>query len=97
MSFVHSATPREAPVVQATARAIARVLGREPSYIASPGTYDQKHIVRTGGLRDCIAYGPGILDLAHQPDEYVGVDDLVHSAQVMAVAAWQLLHGQSQV
>jgi succinyl-diaminopimelate desuccinylase len=97
MSFVPSATPREAPVVQATARAIARVLGREPSYIASPGTYDQKHIVRTGGLRDCIAYGPGILDLAHQPDEYVGVDDLVHSAQVMAVAAWQLLHGQSQV
>lgn len=97
MSFVPSATPREAAVVQATARAIARVLGREPSYISSPGTYDQKHIVRTGGLRDCIAYGPGILDLAHQPDEYVGVDDLVRSAQVMAVAAWQLLHGHSQV
>jgi succinyl-diaminopimelate desuccinylase len=95
MSFLPTATPREAPVVLATARAIARVLGREPSYIASPGTYDQKHIVRTGGLRDCIAYGPGILDLAHQPDEYVGVDDLVHSAQVMAVAAWELL-GQAK-
>ncbi|MDI9329726.1 MAG: acetylornithine deacetylase/succinyl-diaminopimelate desuccinylase family protein [Alphaproteobacteria bacterium] len=92
MSFVPSATPREAPVVQATARAISRVLGREPSYIASPGTYDQKHIVRTGGLRDCIAYGPGILDLAHQPDEYVAVDDLVQSAQVMALAAWRLLN-----
>ncbi len=92
MSFLPTATPREAPVVQATARAIARVLGREPSYIASPGTYDQKHIARSGGLRDCIAYGPGILDLAHQPDEYVGVDDLVHSAQVMALAAWRLLH-----
>jgi succinyl-diaminopimelate desuccinylase len=92
MSFVPTATPREAPVVQATARAIARVLGREPSFIASPGTYDQKHIVRTGGLRDCIAYGPGILDLAHQPDEYVGVDDLLHSAQVMALAAWRLLN-----
>ncbi len=91
MSFVPTATPREAPVVQATARAIARVLGREPNFIASPGTYDQKHIVRTGGLRDCIAYGPGILDLAHQPDEYVGVADLVHSAQVMALAAWRLL------
>ncbi len=95
MSFVPTATPREAPVVQATARAIARVLGREPSFIASPGTYDQKHIVRTGGLRDCIAYGPGILDLAHQPDEYVAVDDLVHSAQVMALAAWQLLQGET--
>ena len=79
-----------APVVLATARAIARVLGREPRLIASPGTYDQKHIVRTGRLDQCIAYGPGILELAHQPDEYVEVDDLLHAAQVMAVAAWEL-------
>lgn len=90
MSFVPTATPQDAPVVEATARAIARVLGREPQYIASPGTYDQKHIVRTGQLRDCIAYGPGILDLAHQPDEYVGIQELVDSAQVMALAALRL-------
>jgi len=90
MSFVPSATPRDAPVVLATAKAIARVLGREPQFIASPGTYDQKHIQRTGQLRDCIAYGPGILDLAHQPDEYVGIDELVQSAQVMALAVLDL-------
>lgn len=90
MSFVPTATPRDAPVVDATARAIARVLGREPSYIASPGTYDQKHIVRTGKLKDCIAYGPGILDLAHQPNEYVGIQELVDSAKVMALASLTL-------
>lgn len=90
MSFVPTATPRDAPVVDATARAIARVLGREPSYIASPGTYDQKHIVRTGKLNDCIAYGPGILDLAHQPDEYVGIRELVDSAKIMGLAALNL-------
>ncbi len=94
MSFVPTATPRDAPVVLATARAIARVLGREPAYIASPGTYDQKHVVRTGHLRDCIAYGPGILDLAHQPDEYVEVQALVASAQVMALAALRLTGSQ---
>ena len=93
MSFVPTATPREAPVVLATAVAIARVLGREPKYIASPGTYDQKHIVRTGKLRDCIAYGPGILDLAHQPDEYVGIQALVDSACIMALAALTLTSG----
>ncbi len=92
MSFVPTATPRDAPVVDATARAIARVLGREPSYISSPGTYDQKHIVRTGHLRDVIAYGPGILDLAHQPDEYVGIDELVQSAQIMALASLRLMN-----
>ncbi|MBM3362551.1 MAG: acetylornithine deacetylase/succinyl-diaminopimelate desuccinylase family protein [Betaproteobacteria bacterium] len=90
MSFVPSATPQDAPVVLATARAIARVLGREARFIASPGTYDQKHIQRTGQLRDCIAYGPGILDLAHQPDEFVGIDELVQSAQVMALAVLDL-------
>ena len=77
-------------MVDATARAIARVLGREPSYISSPGTYDQKHIVRTGQLKDCIAYGPGILDLAHQPNEYVGIQELVDSAKVMALASLTL-------
>jgi succinyl-diaminopimelate desuccinylase len=91
MSFVPTATPQDAPVVDATARAIARVLGREPSYISSPGTYDQKHIVRTGHLKDVIAYGPGILDLAHQPDEYVGIQELVDSAKIMALAALQLM------
>ena len=90
MSFVPSATAHDAPVVLATARAIARVLGREPRLIASPGTYDQKHIVRSGHLNGCIAYGPGILDLAHQPDEYVGIQDMVDSAQIMALAALRL-------
>ena len=95
MSFVPTATPQDAPVVDATARAIARVLGREPSYISSPGTYDQKHIVRTGHLKDVIAYGPGILDLAHQPDEYVGIQELVDSAKIMALAALQLMGRKS--
>ena len=44
-----------------------------------------------GKLKDCVAYGPGILDLAHQPDEYVAIDDLMHSSQVMALAAYSLL------
>ena len=51
-----------------------------------------KHIDRVGKLHDCIAYGPGILDLAHQPDEYVVIDDMVNSAQVMALAARALLY-----
>lgn len=84
-------TEADAPVVEATARAIRAVLGREPELIASPGTYDQKHIARIGHLHDCIAYGPGILDLAHQPDEYVEIEHLVQSAQVMALVTLDLL------
>lgn len=84
-------TPPDDPVVQAVAAGIRRVLDRAPQMIASPGTYDQKHIQRIGKLESCIAYGPGILELAHQPDEYVVIDDLVSSAKVMAAAALRLL------
>jgi len=84
---------RHGPVASATAAAIRRVIGREPEFICSPGTYDQKHIDRVGKLKECIAYGPGILDLAHKPDEYVVIDDMVNSAKVMAQAAWSLLYG----
>jgi succinyl-diaminopimelate desuccinylase len=83
---------RDGPVARTTAAAIRRVIGRDPEFICSPGTYDQKHIDRVGKLKDCIAYGPGILDLAHKPDEYVLIDDMVTSAKVMALAAWSLLH-----
>jgi succinyl-diaminopimelate desuccinylase len=84
---------RNGPVARSTAAAIRRVIGRDPQFICSPGTYDQKHIDRVGKLRDCIAYGPGILDLAHQPDEYVVIEDMVDSAKVMALAARSLLQG----
>ena len=86
---------RNGPVARSTAAAIQRVLGREAEFVCSPGTYDQKHIDRIGKLRDCIAYGPGILDLAHQPDEYVLIEDMVNSAKVMALSAHALLAGRA--
>lgn len=84
-------TERSAPVVRATERAIAAVLGAEAGFVVSPGTYDQKHIDRIGRLKNCIAYGPGVLDLAHQPDEWVGVGDMIDSAKVMALVLADLL------
>jgi succinyl-diaminopimelate desuccinylase len=86
-------TKEDAPVVTAVSRAIELVLQQAPTMVVSPGTYDQKHIDRIGKLSNCIAYGPGILTLAHQPDEYVGVQDMLDSAKVMATALHELLHG----
>ena len=86
-----SMTDRAAPIVRSTAAAIEAVLGREASYVVSPGTYDQKHIDRIGRLKNCIAYGPGLLELAHQPDEWVGIADMLDSAKVMALVLAELL------
>ena len=89
-------TEKDSPVVLAVADGIRRVFGKEPEYVISPGTYDQKHVTRIGHLHDCIAYGPGILDLAHRPDEYVGIEDMMQSAKVMAVGLKTLLMGSAQ-
>lgn len=90
-SVLPSMTDQDAPVVQTVARAIEDVIGQPPQYVASPGTYDQKHIDRIGKLKNCIAYGPGILELAHKPDEYVGIDDMIDSAKVMGAALQSLM------
>jgi succinyl-diaminopimelate desuccinylase len=86
-----SMADRDGPVASTTIAAIRDVLGVDPDVVCSPGTYDQKHVDRIGKLKDCIAYGPGLLDLAHQPDEWVGIDDMVSSAKVMATVASRLL------
>ena len=88
-------TDAHAPVVSAVSEAIELVLKKPATMVVSPGTYDQKHIDRIGKLSDCIAYGPGILTLAHQPDEYVEVQDMLDSAKVMAIALHNLLHRQA--
>ena len=90
-SVLPSMTDRDAPVVRTVAKAIHDVMGISPEYVASPGTYDQKHIDRIGKLKNCIAYGPGILELAHKPDEYIGIDDMVDAACVMGAALESLL------
>jgi succinyl-diaminopimelate desuccinylase len=82
---------RDAPVVKSTAAAIERVLAKTADYVVSPGTYDQKHIDRIGRLKNCIAYGPGLLHLAHQPDEWVSIQDMQDSAAVMALVLQDLL------
>lgn len=83
-------TPEGSPLVASLERNVQRVLGRPAAQVASPGTYDHKHVDRIAGIPNCVAYGPGILDLAHQPDEWCGVDDLVNATKVLALSILEL-------
>ena len=83
-------TPEGSPLVAALRRNVAEVLGREAAIVASPGTYDQKHVARIAGIEHCVAYGPGVLELAHQPDEWCGIDDLVKATSVLALTLMDL-------
>ncbi len=84
-------TDASSTLVTTMARAVEDVIGTAPPLIASPGTYDQKHVMRLGLVDQCIAYGPGLLHLAHQPDEYCRIDHLVSAAKAMALAAMRLV------
>jgi len=91
MTVMPVQTRADAPLVQAVSGAVETIFGRKAPLIASPGTYDQKHVVRIGGVEQCIAYGPGRLELSHIPDEYCSVGDLIHGTQVMALSALRLV------
>jgi succinyl-diaminopimelate desuccinylase len=84
-------TDAQSPLVATMSRAVRDVLGVAPPLIASPGTYDQKHVMRLGHVDQCIAYGPGLLHMAHQPDEYCRIDHLVNASKAMALAALRLV------
>jgi succinyl-diaminopimelate desuccinylase len=84
-------TPDHSPLIGALDGAIRRVIGRPARLVASPGTYDHKHVARIAGVPHCVAYGPGELELAHQPDESCRIDDLVNATKVMALAILDLM------
>jgi succinyl-diaminopimelate desuccinylase len=84
-------TPDDSPVIAALDHAIRGVLGRPAELIASPGTYDHKHVARIAGVPHCVAYGPGELELAHQPDEYCRIDDLINATKVLALSTLDLM------
>ena len=86
-----TSAPPGSPLVAALSRAVETVTGRPPELVASPGTYDQKHFARIAGIEHCVAYGPGPLEEAHQPDESCAVDDLVACTQALALAALELV------
>jgi succinyl-diaminopimelate desuccinylase len=84
-------TPDDSPIIPALTGAIRRVLGRDAALVASPGTYDHKHVARVAGVPHCVAYGPGELVLAHQPDEYCAIADLMAATKVLALATLELM------
>jgi succinyl-diaminopimelate desuccinylase len=84
--FEPTRTPEDAPVIGALTGAISLVTGKAASLVASPGTYDHKHVARIAGVPQCVAYGPGQLELAHQPDEYCAIDDILKATKVLALA-----------
>jgi acetylornithine deacetylase/succinyl-diaminopimelate desuccinylase-like protein len=77
--------------VAATVRqAIEAVTGRDPGFHGLAGTCDANYLVNVARIPTVI-FGPGSVSLAHQPDEYVEISELVQATQILALALADLL------
>ncbi|UCH03690.1 MAG: M20 family metallopeptidase [Candidatus Thorarchaeota archaeon] len=74
-------TPRDAEIVKVSMDAVKRVTGREPSPNAATYGTDCSVLQPRIGIVNVIC-GPGSIEQAHQPDEYIRVDELVQSVDV---------------
>ncbi len=82
----------DAPVVRASLRAAEHVLGYRPPRRAFPGGTDAGIFQSLGGIPTIPAFGPGLLRLAHNPNEYVDVESIVQAAKIYALTALHYLN-----
>jgi acetylornithine deacetylase/succinyl-diaminopimelate desuccinylase-like protein len=77
-----SSVPPDAPIVSAATEAWRTEFGSAPSLDCFPGGTDARLFAAAGV--PAVIVGPGALSRAHQPDEYVTIDELVSAARVYA-------------
>lgn len=75
------------PMVRAVEGAAVDVLGASPPLAAFPGATDAWPFQAIGGIPTLAAFGPGMLPLAHGPNEWVSVLALQQAPRIFAGAA----------
>jgi acetylornithine deacetylase len=75
------------PLVGCVLDAAEKVLGRRPPFSYFPGGTDAKDFQGRGGIPTLPGFGPGLLTVAHGPNEFVHLDALPKAAQVYALTA----------
>ncbi|MCU0289244.1 MAG: ArgE/DapE family deacylase [Acidobacteria bacterium] len=76
------------PIGKVLAHAIADVTGKEPLFILCPGVCEIRFFSGIGV--PAFAYGPGLLEDAHSPNEHVNIDNIMDCAKVYALTALRL-------
>lgn len=79
------------PLVQTLLDATESVLGFRPATGGFTGGTDAQHFEQIAGTPTVSAFGPGLLKLAHGPNERVPVEDLVSGAKIYALSAMRYL------
>jgi succinyl-diaminopimelate desuccinylase len=85
-----SACREEEPLGEALAHSVRAVTGEAPRFEMCPGLLE----IRFYGARGvpAYAYGPGLLSVAHGPNEYVDLRKVIDCAAIYALTALDVLH-----
>jgi succinyl-diaminopimelate desuccinylase len=84
-----SACGEEEPLGEALARSVKAVTGKRARFEMCPGLLETRFYVAQGV--SAYAYGPGLLSVAHGPNEYVDLRNVVDCAAIYALAAIEML------
>jgi succinyl-diaminopimelate desuccinylase len=84
-----SGVPEHHPVANVLTECIDAITGTRPDFTMCPGALEIRWYVRKG--IPAFAYGPGLLDVSHGPDEEVDIEGIHQNALVYALAAVRLL------
>jgi succinyl-diaminopimelate desuccinylase len=79
----------EEPLGQALARSVRFVTGEAPRFEMCPGLLEIRYYAAKGV--PAYVYGPGRLEVAHGPDEFVDLRKIIDCAAVYALAALDVL------
>ena len=77
------------PLGIALASSIQQVTRKSPRFELCPGVLETRHYAALG--IPAFAYGPGLLSVAHGPNEFVSVKKMAQAAEVYALTAAALL------
>jgi acetylornithine deacetylase/succinyl-diaminopimelate desuccinylase family protein len=84
-----AATRADGRLGRALGESIRQVTHRDPNFELCPGVLETRHYAALG--IPAMAYGPGLLSVAHGPHEFVTIDRMLACAEVYAMTAVRLL------
>jgi acetylornithine deacetylase/succinyl-diaminopimelate desuccinylase-like protein len=84
-----SACREEEPLGEALANSVRAVTGEAPRFEMCPGLLEIRFYAAQGV--PAYAYGPGLLSVAHGPDEYVDLRKMTDCAAIYALTAIEML------
>src|SRR5215210_8787483 len=87
--FAPAEVEPDAPICEALKKAHEQVTGEAPPVEGVPYGADMRLFIRFGEM-PCVMYGAGDVNVAHAPDEYISVTDLLTAASTVAclLADW---------